>query len=281
MSYDWLKLQCDIAGQQVPARHTIFTVNGTGSPDPINGWGFSSELAHTLDDELYYWQPIGYPAATFPMGPSVQVGRQELVNQINLHPGKFAMSGYSQGALVTDFVWRDDILNPSGVLNHRLQDVIGIVNFGDPMRCPGICNGNLRAGFAIPKAVDGYTTGGIAGTNDLQPIHTPDFLLSCNNDGDLYGAAPVGDTPWIKQNPVGHDETLIFDLVQNFNGENVLAFTEEVAAILTGPDHDIAVVEAIMNGGLFVLQGFGPHGDYEKFIPAMTDFLMEVGKAAA
>lgn len=309
---------------------TLITVNGTGSPDPF-GPGFSGELGaniggdaswnrvwHELtgDNPRWYWQPIGYPAATFPMGPSVQAGRAQVNQQIGLRPKgtKLALSGYSQGALVVDYVWRDDILNPQGQHHDRLGDVVGIVNFGDPMRCPGVCNGNVHAGFPIPGQLDGFTTGGISGPSDLKPDQTPDFLLSCNNDGDLYGAAPVGDAPWTTAPGVGHDETLIFNLVQNFDGVNLLAFVQEamttlgvamagginlgtlisvteaaiVGALGTGgipgipaagaqtPDHVVAIVEALLNGGMFVMRGFGPHGDYEKYVPAMLDFLNSV-----
>lgn len=250
------------------------------------------------------------------MGPSVQAGRQELVNEILAHTsnpeysGKIALTGYSQGALVVDYVWRDDILHPDGVLHHLVNDVIGIVNFGDPMRAPGICNGNVHAGFPVPKKVNGFTTGGIAGPNDLKPEETPNFLLSCNNDGDLYGAAPVGDSPWTSETGVGHDETLVFNIVQDFSIENVLAIAQEAMSLLgiaapglnlgslinlgigaiqgalgkvpasgaTTPSHVIALVEALLNGGMFVASGFGPHGDYEKFMPAMVDFLNRVGK---
>jgi hypothetical protein len=244
------------------------------------------------------------------MGPSVRAGIEALVRQINLWIGKFALTGYSEGAMVVDRVWRDEILNPKGRLNHRLKDVIGIVNFGDPMRCPGIANGNLRAGFPIPKPVYGYTTGGIAGPQDLKPEETPDFLLSCDNDGDMYVAAPVGDTPWIQETGVGHDMTICFNVVQDFDGPNVLAIVEEAMSLIgmaapgfnlaslvelgvgalsgalgkvpaTGartPGHVVAIVEALLQAGMFIGTGLSAHGDYGKHMPAMVDFLTQVGK---
>lgn len=309
-------------------RTVLLTVNGTGIPDPF-GWGFDSDLGRFVANPFYKissqfwgpfanifdWQPVAYPAATFPMGPSVQQGVTETMNQIARYPGhNIILSGYSQGALVTDYVWRDHLLVPK---HPRLKDVIGIVNFGDPMRSPGICNGNLRAGFPIPGPQNGFTTGGISGPGDLTKDQTPDFLMSCNNDGDLYGSASVGDNPWTAETGVGHDETMIFNLVQKFDGKNLLAFVEEAMKILgvvvtgqfslgtllsvttsaifgaigtggipgipsTGvatPDHVVALVQALLNGGMFVLKGFGPHGDYAKMVPAMCDWVVETGYA--
>ena len=309
MSYEWLKLERKLDGLQPPERVTFFSVNGTGSPDPF-GFGFSGDIGRALNDEIFFWQPVAYPAAVFPMGPSVGAGVAELVRLIKLYSGPIALSGYSQGSIVVDKVWRDHIWNPNGDLHSRLPDVIGIVNFGDPMRCPGICNGNALIGQAVPGQVDGFTTGGIAGPDDLTPEQTPDLLLSCNNDGDLYGACPVGDNPWNSESAVGHDETMVFNLIQNFNANNVLALATEALSLLnigsalnlgtiiqlaeagiggvvgnlggiipsTGastPGHVVAIVEALLNGGMFVASGFGPHGDYGKFVGPAVNWLTQ------
>ena len=310
------------------ARPLLVTVNGTGVPDPF-GPGFPGDIgkwfANPWNDilaefrgpefaNLYEWQPIGYPAATVQMGPSVDIGRNNTVDQILRRPRgtKTILSGYSQGALVTDEVWRDEYLSPSGRLHDRQDDVIGIINFGDPMRCPGISNGNKVAGFPVPGKLNGFTTGGIAGPDCLTPEQTPDFLLSCNNPGDLYGTAPVGDKPWETETGVGHDETLIFNLIQDFDGKNLLALAEEAADILgvvltgglsitsllttgtsaiagafgntmgiPGLGKDgikdanalVSVILALMNGGMFVLRGLGPHGDYAKMVAPLIDWV--------
>ena len=92
----------------------LLTVNGTGVPDPY-GPGFSADLgralglvnpweaiANKLDgffapEAAVMWQPVGYPAAVFPMGPSVEAGRAELVRQIQMRPAgtPLFLSGYS------------------------------------------------------------------------------------------------------------------------------------------------------------------------------------------
>lgn len=318
----WPAIRAAKNGVEYAPFASLITVEGTGSPGPYD-WGFPSMLGFAMEDVadgMYEWDPVPYPALTFNMGASVQVGVSTGVGIIRALPPrrKIVLSGYSQGSLVTDFIWRDHFLDPSGELHDRLDDVIGIVNFGDPMRCPGICNGNVRAGFPIPKKADGAVTGGIAGPADLTPEQTPDFLLSYNNDGDLYGSAPVGGTPWDTETGAGHDETMIFNLIQKFDGKSVLAFVEEIcklfgittggiklteallgaAATLIGqimggnglpsipasgatqPQHVVAVVEALLNGGMFVGSGFGPHGDYAKMLPSAVGFLLELGDKA-
>jgi hypothetical protein len=250
----------------VPAG-TLFTVNGTGVPDPF-GPGFPADVARALNkvaDGMWVWQPVGYPAAVFPMGPSVKAGCQELRTQINRYAGKIVLSGYSQGALVVDKVWRDDILNPGGVLHHRKDDVVAIINFGDPMRCPGIANGNKFAGQPVPQKLKGYTTGGIAGPGNLTEEQTPDFLLSFANDGDLYASAPTGDDPWHHETEVGHDERIIFDIVQDTTAESVLAIAEEAAELLAKPLVQVLpLVQAIISGMVFASQGTNaPHWTYD------------------
>lgn len=328
----WGAIRAAINGEIYLPR-TVVSTNGIGSGG--DGPGFACELGDVVIGSGM-WDThikVAYPAAAFPMGPSVRAGVANTIAVLHGVPrGKLALMGYSEGALVMNHIWRDHILSPGGELHYLFPDVVAIVMFGAPMRTPGISNGNQRAGFPIPRRVDGFTTGGIAGPDNLTPPQTPPFLMSCNNDGDLYGAAPVGDTPWLTETGVGHDETLIYNLVQDFDGRNVLAFVQEAMAILgvnfpgtatshpaggvtgqprgsaasfldsatavslieglivgiptglggitsipaagaTTPAHVIALIEALWNGGMFVLRGLTPHGDYAKFIPSMADFV--------
>ncbi len=260
---------------------TLFTVNGTAEPDPF-GAGFPGDVARMLidvADGMWIWQPIGYPAAVFPMGPSVQAGRSELCAQIDRHPGNIVMSGYSQGAIVVNIVWRDDILSPAGSLHHRKDDVVAILNFGDPMRCPGIANGNKVTGRALPEPLDEFTTGGIAGPGNLTEDQTPDFLLSFANDGDLYAAAPTGDDPWRHETEVGHNERIIFDMIQNADVSTILAIAAEVAEVLNKPlTQVLPLVQAIINGVLFAGQGSNAsHWKYGGDIGPAVQYLITKG----
>jgi len=265
----------------------LLTVQGTGVPDPY-GPGFAGDLgralglvnpweaiANKLDgivapEAAVMWQPVGYPAAVFPMGPSVEAGRAELVRQIQLRPAgtPLFLSGYSQGAIVTGRTWALDILASNGVLHNRLPDVRGIIQFGDPLRCPGVANGNQIAGLPMPKNLEGQVTGGIAGPADLTPAQTPDFYLSCALDGDLYSACPVGSSPWTAESRVGDVETGIYNIVESPSFGDVFA----VAKDLLMP---VATVEGAFNALLFFGQGTNAaHWQYGPFIPALCDWIL-------
>lgn len=264
----------------------LITVNGTGVPDPF-GPGFSGDIgrAFAIDPWTYigdklagrstpppplFWQPIGYPAAVSPMAPSVKAGRDEVNRQIGMRPKgtPLFLSGYSQGAIVTGQVWVHDILDPNGVHHDRLNDVRGIIQFGDPVRCPGIAHGNEVAGFAAPKKLDGQVTGGIAGPADMTADQTPDFYLSCALDGDLYGAAPVGANPWHDESSVGKVETNIYDIVQQPSFGDIISIAKDLGM-------PIGTVEAIYNAMLFFGQGTNAaHWQYGPFVPAMVEWIL-------
>jgi hypothetical protein len=258
---------------------TLITVNGTGVPDPF-GPGFPADLARTLErfsPGLYYWQPIGYAAAVYPMRPSVEAGREEVITQINRHPGRFVLSGYSQGALVTNAVWREDILNPQGRLHHRKDDVLALITYGDPQRCPGIARGNTYAGQPVPKKLNGQTTGGIAGPDCLTAEQTPENFLSFANNGDLYAAAPVGDDPWNTQTEVGYNQTMIYEAVMEFNGRDFMRLVTEITSVLTMPTVNvIPLVQAIWGGLTFFGKGTrASHWTYD--IAPAVKYLAELG----
>lgn len=264
----------------------LLTVNGTGVPDPF-GPGFSGDIGRAFQinpwqivaDKLdglvtaappLFWQPIGYPAAVSPMAPSVAAGRAEVNRQIAMRPvgTPLFLSGYSQGAIVTGQVWALDILSPSGVHHDRLGDVRGIINFGDPLRCPGIAHGNEVAGLPLPKKLDGQVTGGIAGPADLTAAQTPDFYLSCALDGDLYAAAPVGTNPWTSKSHVGKVETNIYDIVQQPTFLDIISIAKDLGM-------PIGTVEGIYNALLFFGQGTNAaHWQYGPFVQPMVDWIL-------
>ena len=185
------------------------------------------------------------------------------------------LCGYSQGAIVTGVVWSQDILAADGVLHGRLADVAAIFNFGDPLRCPGIANGNLLAGAALPADLDGDVTGGIAGPADLTAAQSPDFLYSFALDGDLYASAPVGPDPWRDEAATGRVETGIYNVVQEATFIDVV----EVAADLLTP---VATVEAIINGLTFAAAGANaPHWHYGPFVPTVVNKIRQIAAARA
>ncbi len=235
---------------------THFTVAGT-----IARWwmGYPADLARWLesaDDGRYVWQPVEYPAETFPMWPSILQGIFNLEAEINRHPGKIVLDGYSQGAIVVSVIWRDYILSPTGPLHHRLDDVVAVITYGNPMRCPGKANGNLIAGKPLPSEVSGYVTGGIAGPNCLKPDQVPDFFLDFANNGDLYACSPVGETPWDEETEVGENQTLIYNMIMEITGADFIDMAKKLMEIVAQPlSQLLPLVQAIGNGVLFFGQG--------------------------
>lgn len=267
------------------SRHVVLTVSGTG----VDMWNTSSPQPALVgsqlqanDPDTYLWQPVGdYPAATFPMQPSVTAGVQSLIylttgetyTGFNVTPGptygenSLILIGYSQGALVVcqfiQWCWQ---FNRMDILSR----IVAVVVWGNPQRLEGWASGNEFAGWPMPGLRDGSTTGGIAqGLNvtgivnmteaQMQPqLATPvthywgDFVNT--NDADdgeteLYANAP--------QNGVGSVEQTIFNAVQNLDGQTALAVVEEIA-------HPLNDAKAIMNGFEFLAaQGNADHYTYD------------------
>ena len=289
----------------------IITVNGTGDPDPADTTGFAGMLGSMIGGvnpwEIvadmkagiqaptppWIWQPIGYPAAVFPMNPSVQNARAQIVAALGGPPspdyqaavypsGPFALSGYSQGAIVTGQVWSQDILAADGVLHHRLADCVSVVNFGDPLRAPGIANGNVYQGIPIPGTEDGEVTGGISGPLDLTEAQTNQpnsignpVVMSFALPGDLYASAPVGTTPWTAEAPAGKVGTSIYSFIENGSFFTLV----DIAADLFIP---LGMIEEIINGITFAAAGTGaPHWQYgnQGCVAAAAQYMIELGNA--
>jgi hypothetical protein len=225
-----------------PKRGTFLTVCGTGVPWWV---GPDADTARAVADQ-WLWQPVGYPAAPFPMNPSVQNGRAELINQINLHPGPIALGGYSQGAIVTAEVWEYDIKPSNGRLHHRINDVKKAVAWGNPMRQQGKSHPDPGAGMAGPKS---------EGIADRLMVDTPDWWRNYAHAGDLYTDVE-GDSGEMKRS--------IYKVVMGtrvFSGPDSLL--SQVLEITTSPLFEtIAMFKAMMDAGMFFAKGTGPHVNY-------------------
>lgn len=273
----------------------LLTVNGTGVADPF-GPGFAADLGRYLSDpwndiaaqfvgstagNVVRWQPVGYPAAMFPMKPSIEAGRTEVNRLISLEPPgtPLILAGYSQGAIVTGEVWRDDILKPTGRHHNRLGDVAAIIAFGDPLRCPGVANGNDIAGKPAPRLNSMQVSGGIAGPGCLRPAETPDFVASCALDGDLYAAAPVGENPWTAQPLVGQIETEIYNFVLTADiARGLTIIAQRLAQTYAQPLVSIiAHIQAIVDGLTFAAAGLNaPHWRYGDFVAPIGEWVRRI-----
>lgn len=281
----------------------IYAIEGTaypGAPFPpqpllSNGdgmWsGFASGLlgglCNTVDGLWAGWN-CGYKAATIPMWPSIQQARTLTTQQIWADQtayykqyGTFfpwCLTGYSQGAGATDQIYTEDVLAKDGLLNPVLPWLYRMWNFGDILRTPGISNGNLLAGKPIPGTQNGQITGGIGGPLDLtvaqSSLLAPDgkpIVMSCNNPGDLYGAAPTGPNPWTAISKQGKTGYLFFRIIMQPTFSDILA----AAAVLETP---IASIEEGINAGTFFAAGTNaPHWLYFPQMDACIDDAIQLG----
>lgn len=269
-------------------RPCLITVNGTGDPDPASTAGFSGLLGsivggvnpwEIIADQIagthvptpsWQWQPIGYPAAVENMRASYMNAYDQIVAalggptssfyQAPVYPsGPFALSGYSQGSCATDLVWQQAIYPEDGVLHHRLNDCMAVVNFGDVFRCEDIANGNVYQGIPVPGDEDGEPTGGIGGpgynltvaqstyVNPTNPTGRP-VVMSWDLHGDLYGAGPQGAAGAVGQS--------IMKIVFDTSFLNVIEIAEDLG-------HPIGAVEEIVNAlGFFGAGLNAPHWQY-------------------
>ena len=263
---------------------TLYTVNGTvfgGNNDPADPGQYpvmvansmlpneEERFANKLDGQetrsLINWWANPYPASVYPMEASVNTGIAYLLGAILKSPigTPKALAGYSQGAVVTSRFWRDYVLSPNGPAHAYLNDFVAAVNWGNPMRCPGIAHGNVYAGWSVPSG------GGIAGTNDLLPSETPSWWYDFANPNgtnkgyDLYTDSPVklsADGNSIVLNDAAKDEMLIYNCIMttSFGGtlEGLLKIIWQLIEQLNKPWNEIVgLVEAIWNGLKFLSEG--------------------------
>lgn len=278
----------------------LITVNGTGISDPF-GPGFAGDLGRAfmfdewaylqakiggvVYDTGYFWQPIGYRAAVFPMRPSVDEGIGEVSRQISMRPKgtPLVLAGYSQGEVVTAEVLRHLFLPADGAHHDRLKDLRGAIGFGGPLRCPGIARGNELCGMPAPTKLDGQTTGGIAGPDVLTPAES-ELTIECALDGDLYACCPTGDNPWNtprrgggeNEAQVGQIETRIYEFIMSGSlARGFMAICEGIAEEFGSPiSATVAHFQALANGLRFASAGMtAPHWRYEGFIGPLVDWL--------
>ena len=271
-SPDNVQMQVSMQMQGPPGVHTLYNACGTGGRWDAD---FTADVAREVNGKGYYWQGVSYPAATFPMGPSAKQGVEEMVRLISQNPGSFAIMGYSQGAIVTCKLWRDEILNPNGRLHDRLNDIFAHVTFGNPMRCPGIANGNALANLPFPANEFGYLTGGIAGPDDLTPWQTPYWHIDFAKNGDLYATCPTGPDPWSNEAPPGEMETGVYKMVQGelMGDESIL---QQVGEILTNPFGEMVPLILAIADSLQFVGDMGTHA-YVECKDAAVKYLIDRG----
>lgn len=235
----------------VDIRPMLFTVSGTSVPWWI---GPDADTARAVET-LYKWQPIGYPAAAFPMGKSITAGKVELRNQFNIHRPQVERNGavlasYSQGAVAASEVWEQDIKPNSGVLHWAKPHIRKAVTWGNPSR-------ELGRAWPDPGApVAGPNTSGVAHLSDRLK-DTPDWWRDYAHKGDLYTT--------VEQNgDAAEDKTAIWRIIRGekfFIGPDTLLeqFLEIAQQPIPGA---IGAFRAMLDAGMFFGKGTGPHLNY-------------------
>lgn len=222
---------------------TLFSIHGTGQPDPF-GIGYPADIARRCLD-LYYWQPVGnWPAQAVPMNHSVDAGVAEtyrLITDPYLTPGDFAFVDYSQGSIIGGRI-RNAIRAGTDPRLPKLARLMGNASFGNPMRPKG--------------SYAGATDPGGKGIDPTLETAVEPGTLNLAQRGDLYTTCPDGKT--------GEIEHAIFKMVfEQFTGHD--SITEELWQLFTNPMESMpGIVGAIINGGAFILQNppTKPHVTY-------------------
>lgn len=222
-----------------------FTLGGTGEPI---GVGHASQVGEGIDEDLWSWVPVSYPAAGFPMINSLNTGIDNLVAAIEALPlgTKFALIGVSQGAVVTSKTWEDEIFASTGRLHNRVNDIVAAVTFGNPRR---------KDGSHAPGTPDpgGH---GIA-TGDLQ-TNTPSWWYDYANPNDIVPTVPTGTG--------GDYASTVYDfLMTDWDGISGTLLST-VLSTFTNPLGSIASVGALLEqlaGDLYKSgTGHNPHTTY-------------------
>jgi hypothetical protein len=167
---------------KVDMRPMLFTVSGTSVPWWV---GPDADTARAVEAR-WRWQPIGYPAAPVPMGPSIAAGRAELVRQIELwrpriEAAGMALAGYSQGAIVTSETFLGDIRPAGGRLHWALPHISKTVTWGNPCR---------ERGKVWPDAGARPSPAEHGGVTPVLMTDTPDWWRDYAHAGDLYADVP-------------------------------------------------------------------------------------------
>ena len=104
---------------------------------------YGSQIARLLDPNLFNWYPIAYNAEAFPLSAGVNHAVDMTVSMILGSASKVFLIGHGLGAVVASKLWNE--FQTGGRLASRASDLLGIYNFGSPMR---------QGGHTIPGGID-------------------------------------------------------------------------------------------------------------------------------
>ena len=155
----------------------IRTLLGSGNKTPDFGKefdydqpGYGAQIARSLDPNIFTWYPVAYNSDAFPLNVGVEAAVDKAVSLILGNTSKVFLIGHGKGAVVASKLY-DEFR--SGRLVGRRADLLGVFNFGNPLR---------EEGHTIPGGIDpgGH---GIAPLNE-RLVDTEDLVweFSAPND---------------------------------------------------------------------------------------------------
>lgn len=234
-------------------RPMLFTVCGTGVP----WWVGPDAVTAQAVENLYRWQPIGYPAKAIPMGPSISAGKDELENQLHLHHDQIirngaALAGYSQGAICVSELWEEQIKPIGGRLRWAYTHINKAVTWGNPSR---------EKGRVWPDAGGPMSGPHTQGVVENRMVDTPDWWRNYSHKGDLYADSPDDES--------GENRTAIWQVIRNgdaFRGPNSLLRQVLELTGVVRDSHQIiettGMFKAMLDALVFFGKGTKPHINY-------------------
>jgi hypothetical protein len=235
------------------ARPVLLTVCGSGVPWWI---GPDADTARAVEN-LYRWQPVGYPATPVPMGKSIAAGKVELATQFTLHRDQVvrngaALLGYSQGAIVATELFAEQIRPPSGALHWALPHLRKACMWGNPCR---------EKGRVHPDAGGPPSPPNHQGVTGNLLTDTPSWWREYSHLGDLYSSCPDDES--------SENRTAIWQIIRNgdaVRGPNsLLRQVMELAGVSRDADaisEVIGMFKAMVDAATFFGKGTKPHLNY-------------------
>jgi hypothetical protein len=259
----WAKEPPRISGP----RGTLYTCQGTVPSDMW--WGPQADVAHAVED-LYYFQPIAGRYQPFPMNNSIDEEKAFLRYEIERRPlgDPINAFGYSQGAIVVSEVYQE-MKQDSDPLHYRFNDWRRAATIGNPCRELGVNNGNKFAKFGSGYPDLGKNSRGIM-EDKRRMVDTPDWWLDFAHPKDMYC-----DTP---NNDAGEDQTAICMIIMgNWFGGPDSIFSQVIEVVQRPLPELFAMMQAIINAGMFFGGGIKPHITYDVG-PAIAYLRSESGR---
>jgi len=199
----WLTLYNQIRQYANPAATVITELPADGSQIPNEIASPDTIVGRNANPAKFNWVPISYPASTPPtatrfdntwfkskisFADSIKIGANELTAHIRATPGTYAIVGYSQGAAVMSNVLKTMLAG--GDLYYRLQDCIGAVAIGNPLRRQGVTfpGGTAPSGAGMFSTISTSANSMLSG---LEKTVVPSWWYELVTPDDLYSDVPT------------------------------------------------------------------------------------------